>query len=46
MADLWQKVKGIAELEWAGEVIKAEIYWYKEPHIGRVEGKSKKELWK
>lgn len=24
--------------------IKAEVHWYEEPNIGRVEGKSKKEL--
>ena len=43
-AELWQKVKGRAELEWNGEQIKAEIHWYEEPNIGRVEAKSKKEL--
>ena len=43
-AELWQKIKGRAELEWNGEQIKAEVHWYEEPNIGRVEGKSKKEL--
>ena len=43
-AEHWQKVKGRAELEWNGEQIKAEVHWYEEPNIGRVEPKSKKEL--
>lgn len=43
-AELWQKVKGLGELEWNSEHIKAEIHWYEEPSIGRVEVKFKKEL--
>lgn len=41
-AEEWQKVKGIAELEQNGEQYNAEIHWYEEPSIGRVETKFKK----
>ena len=43
-ADLWQKVKGVAELRYQHETFKAEIHWYEEPSIGRVEIKHKKYL--
>ena len=42
--ELWQKVKGRAEIDWKGEQIKADVHWYEEPSIGRVEVKFKKEL--
>ena len=38
----WQKVKGHAELDLNGETFKAEIHWYEEPNIGKVEIKYKK----
>ena len=38
----WQKVKGHAELNLNGETFKAEIHWYEEPSIGKVEIKYKK----
>lgn len=40
----WQKVKGHAEIDWKGEILKAEIHWYEEPSVGRVETKFKKEI--
>ena len=43
-AENWQKVKGVAELDWEGEIIKAEIHWYEEPTIGRVETKYKNDI--
>ena len=42
--ELWQKVKGIARLVQDGEEFNAEIHWYEEPSLGRVEVKFKKEL--
>lgn len=43
-AELWQKVKGIADIESQNEQLRAEIHWYEEPSVGRVETKFKKEL--
>ena len=43
-AELWQKVKGFADIEWKNEQLRVEIHWYEEPSIGRVETKYKKEL--
>ena len=42
--ELWQKVKGRANILWKGEEIKAEIHWYQEPSAGRKEIKFKKEI--
>ena len=42
--ELWQKVKAYAEIDWNGEHISAEIHWYEEPSVGRIEVKYKKEL--
>jgi len=41
-AENWQKVKGTAELDLDGETFKAEIHWYEEPSVGKVEIKYKK----
>ncbi len=43
-AELWQKVKGYAELDIGDGNLKAEIHWYEEPNVGRVEPKFKKKL--
>lgn len=43
-AELWQKVKGRAEIVWGTEYLKAEIHWYEEPSVGKQEIKYKKEL--
>lgn len=43
-AKLWQKVKGHARLIQDGEEFDAEIHWYEEPSVGRVETKHKKYL--
>ena len=41
----WQKVKAKAEIVTKyGEVLTAEIHWYEEPTVGKVEFKCKKEL--
>lgn len=42
-AENWQKVKGHAELDLDGKTFKAEIHWYEEPNVGKVEIKFKKE---
>lgn len=42
--ELWQKVKGRAEILWGKEILKAEIHWYEEPSVGKKEIKFKKEL--
>lgn len=43
-AELWQKVKAHAQIEWKGEILFSEIHWYEEPSVGRIETKHKKEL--
>lgn len=40
----WQKIKGVAHIIDKGEEIKAEIHWYEEPSVGKVEIKFKREL--
>ncbi|MBO5212857.1 MAG: hypothetical protein J6B60_04875 [Clostridia bacterium] len=40
----WQKVKCEANIETMGEEIYAEIHWYEEPSVGKVEFKFKREL--
>lgn len=40
-AQKWQKKKGIGYVEYAGESYKAELHWYEEPSVGRVEFKIK-----
>lgn len=41
-ADEWQKVKGTAYIELpTGETIQAEIHWYEEPTVGKVDFKFK-----
>lgn len=43
--DMWQKVKAKAQIVLHnGEVLAAEIHWYEEPTIGKVEFKYKKDL--
>ena len=42
--ELWQKIKGRADIIWKGEPLKAEIHWYEEPNVGKKEIKFKKEL--
>ena len=38
----WRKVKSDAEVLWYGEQWKAEVHWYEEPSVGKVEFKCKK----
>ena len=41
----WVKVKAIAEIQLPnGEIIKAEVHWYEEPSVGKVEIKLKRSL--
>ncbi len=43
--DMWQKVKAKAQIRLHnGEVLAAEIHWYEEQTIGKVEFKYKKQL--
>ena len=43
--DMWRKVKAKAQIILNnGEVLAAEIHWYEEPTIGKVEFKYKKQL--
>ena len=37
----WQKVKGIGYVDYHGESYKADLHWYQEPSVGRVEWKVK-----
>jgi len=37
----WQKVKGLGYVDFESESYKAEIHWYQEPTIGKVEFKLK-----
>lgn len=37
----WQKVKGIGFVDVDGESYKAELHWYEEPTVGRVDWKLK-----
>ena len=37
----WQKKKGIGYVDYDGESYKAELHWYEEPSVGRVEFKIK-----
>ena len=37
----WQKVKGLGYVDYDGESYKAELHWYEEPSVGRVEWKVK-----
>lgn len=37
----WQKAKGIGYIDYNGESYKAELHWYQEPSVGRVEWKVK-----
>ncbi len=43
-AHKWAKVKANATLELHGKPIEAEIHWYEEPTVGKVEMKFKQEL--
>ncbi len=41
----WMKVKAVAEIVTKyGEYLKAEIHWYEESHVGKVEFKFKSEI--
>lgn len=40
-ATKWQKKKGIGYVDYNGESYKAELHWYEEPSVGRVEFKIK-----
>lgn len=37
----WQKKKGVGYVDYDGESYKAELHWYEEPSVGRVEYKVK-----
>lgn len=37
----WKKVKGIGYVDYQGESYKADLHWYEEPSVGRVEWKVK-----
>ena len=37
----WQKVKGIGHVDFKGESYKAEIHWYQEENVGKVDWKVK-----
>ena len=37
----WQKVKGLGHVDFYGESYQAEIHWYQEPSVGKVEFKLK-----
>lgn len=37
----WQKAKGVGYVDYYGEIYKAELHWYQEPSVGRVEWKVK-----
>lgn len=37
----WQKVKGIGYIDYQGENYKADLHWYQEPSVGKVEWKVK-----
>jgi hypothetical protein len=39
----WTKKKGLGYLDYKGESYKAEIHWYEEPTVGRVELKAKQQ---
>lgn len=39
----WSKVKGIGTLDVDGEYLQAELHWYEEPHIGKVDFKLKRQ---
>ena len=39
----WSKVKGIGTLDVEGEYLRAELHWYEEPHIGKVDFKLKRQ---
>jgi hypothetical protein len=41
--DQWQKVKGVGFVDDDGESVKAELHWYQEPRVGKVEWKIKKQ---
>jgi len=40
-ADEWQKVKGLGYVDVGGESYRAELHWYQEPTVGKVEWKLK-----
>ena len=42
-ASEWQKVKGIANVEYDGEIHRAELHWYQADEFGRVEAKLKQQ---
>ena len=37
----WQKVKGIGYIDYHGESYKADLHWYQEPSVGKVDWKVK-----
>lgn len=37
----WKKEKGFGYVDYQGESFKAELHWYEEPSVGRVEWKVK-----
>ena len=37
----WQKVKGLGYVDFYGESYKAELHWYQEPTVGKVDWKIK-----
>ena len=39
--ELWQKRKGLGYVDYDGESFLAELHWYEEPSVGRVEYKIK-----
>ena len=40
----WQKVKGFGHINYEGESLKAELHWYQEPTVGRVDFKLKRQI--
>lgn len=39
----WQKVKGIGNVDYHGEIHRAEIHWYQANEVGRIEAKIKRQ---
>jgi hypothetical protein len=37
----WQKAKGLGYIDYNGESLKAELHWYQEPSVGKVDWKIK-----
>ena len=42
---LWSKLKGVSDIVYNGDVIRAEIHWYEHPKTGKVDFKFKDECY-